>query len=463
VDAADLVFSGIARQAQLVRAGEVSSRELVQACLARIEALDPQLNAWRVVLGERALADADDADVRRREDDPPPLLGVPIAVKDDVDVAGTTTAWGSAAHAGERRRDAACVARLREAGAIVLGKTSVPELTLFPFTESRTFGVTRNPWDLGRTPGGSSGGTAAAVAAGMVGAGLGSDGGGSIRVPAAWCGLIGIKPSAGRVSLEPRPDAGRGLAVLGPIARSVGDAALLLDALAERRPERPFADAERGPARRLRIAVAARRPPGAPPLPRLDRQWRAALASTAELLASLGHDVVEARPRYGLGPLRQFMGRYLRGVADEVDRLESPERLERRTVAMARLGRRWSPRRVERLRARADALRERVWSSIGGADVLMTPTCARSAPEVGRWEGRGALATLAGVAGFIPYSPLANITGQPAVSVPAGWSREGWPLAVQLVGAPDDDHALIALAAELEAARPWAHRRPPVS
>jgi amidase len=231
MDAADLAFTPAAEQARLIAAGDVSSRELVQTYLDRIERLDGQLNAWRIVFAERALAEADQADARRGAGNERPLLGVPIAIKDDIDVGGEVTAWGTAAHGGPAPADAEVVTRLRGAGAVILGKTHVPEMTQWPFTETITFGATRNPWDLERTPGGSSGGTAAAVASGMVGIGVGSDGMGSIRIPSAWCGLFGIKPQRDRVPIAPHNDAWLGLSVNGPLTRSVADAALFLDAV----------------------------------------------------------------------------------------------------------------------------------------------------------------------------------------------------------------------------------------
>src|SRR4051812_11489642 len=194
MDAADLVFAGISRQAQLIRDGEVSPTELVQACLDRIEALDPQLNAWRIVLAERALAEAQQAQGRLGAGDERPLLGVPLAIKDDVRMAGTTTAWGTAAHATEVPDDAVLVQKLREAGAILIGKTNVPEMTIWPFTESKTFGPTRNPWDLTRTPGGSSGGSGAAGAARGGGAWAGVGGAGAVCLPTSPGGPFRAPP-----------------------------------------------------------------------------------------------------------------------------------------------------------------------------------------------------------------------------------------------------------------------------
>jgi amidase len=457
MDAAELVFAGITRQAQMVRRGEVSPTELVQACLDRIDALDPQLNAWRIVLAEKALAEAGQAEGRRGAGDERPLLGVPLAVKDDLRMAGTTTAWGTSAHAEEVLDDAVVVQRLREAGAILIGKTNVPEMTIWPFTESKTFGKTRNPWDPSRTPGGSSGGTAAAVASGMVGAGTGSDGGGSIRIPAAWCGLFGLKPGRDTVPIAPHVDAWQGLSVNGGLTRTVADSALFMSAVTGR----PFT-AEPNPGT-LTIALSYKRPPGGAPWPRLDPELRAATEQTAQLLRGLGHTVVERDPDYGLGAMPQFLSRYLRGIMEDVDSMAHPDRLEKRTLGMRRMGALWSASRVAKMRAGEQKLRDRMWDGLGGADVLLQPTVTTLAPPVGKWEGKGAFATLNGIAGHVPYNGVWNATGQPAAAVPAGLSASGLPLSVQLVAPIGGEQLLLALAAQLEAERPWAERRPPIS
>jgi len=234
MDRTDLAFAGIARQAELIRSGEVSARELVELCLERIARIDPQLNAVRVVFAERALAEADQAAGRRGAGDERPLLGVPVLVKDDTDVAGEVTCKGSAAEDRPAREDAEVVRRLRGAGAIVLGKTHVPELMQWPFTESATWGITRNPWALDRSPGGSSGGSAAAVAAGLAGGATASDGAGSIRIPAACCALYGLKPQRGRIPTAPYDITWQGLTHVGCVTRSVRDTALWWDVVADR-------------------------------------------------------------------------------------------------------------------------------------------------------------------------------------------------------------------------------------
>jgi amidase len=294
----------------------------------------------------------------------------------------------------------------------------------------------------------------------MVGAGTGSDGGGSIRIPAGWCGLFGLKPTRNLVPIAPHDDAWQGLSVNGFLTRSVADTALLLDAVTD---GRSFGAAVHPPERKLRIAWSAARLPGALPFPKLDADWRRALEQTAELLRSLGHEVYERDPDYGPGAFPQFLGRYLKGIQQDVDSMEHPERLEKRTLGMRRMGSLWRDSTVARIRRSEPKLRERIWASLDGADVLMTPTNATPPPRVGKWEGKGAFRTLNGVAGHVPYTATFNATGQPAANVPAGLSSHGLPLGVQLVGPMDGDAMLLSLAAQLEAERPWAERRPPVS
>jgi amidase len=453
---ADLAFAGIAGQAELIRAGEVSARELVEEQLRRIERIDPALNAFRTVFAERALIEADQAQARRGLGEERPLLGVPIAIKDDTDVAGEVTARGSSAHGGPAERDAELVRRLRAAGAIVIGKTHVPELEQWPFTESATFGYTRNPWATDRTPGGSSGGSAAAVAAGLVGAASGSDGGGSIRIPAACCGLFGLKPGRGRV---PHPPGWHGLSVVGPLARRVADSALFLDVVADRSESGSFADAARTQPGRLRIALSEKPPPTF--VARLGAEMRAAAGRVADLLRSLGHEVVERDPDYG--PIANNMRvRYLRGIHDDAVAMARPERLERRTRAMVRLGSLVRPALLERVRAGEEQLFARVNSIFDGADLILTPALAEPAVEAGRWEGLGALRTLNGVTAFTPYTPAWNAAGNPAASVPAGLTPDGVPLAVQLVAPAGGEDRLLSLAAQLEAELGWPEQRPPL-
>src|SRR5215475_8841815 len=280
----DLAFAGAAKQAEMVRAGEVSPKELVQLCLDRIARLDPELNAFRKVMGERALLEAEQAEARLKAGDERPLLGVPIAIKDEVDVVGEVNLHGTDAFTEPAREDSEMVRRLREAGAIVVGLTLLPEMAICGFTESATYGVTRNPWNLQRSPAGSSGGSAAAVAAGLVPIASAGDGGGSIRLPAASCGLFGLKPSRGRISLAPLEDGWHGLAVLGCVSRSVLDTALWLDVTsggssepgAPAPPDRPFVESAKAPPGKLRIAYSALAPRAAAP-PTVDQMVKEAV------------------------------------------------------------------------------------------------------------------------------------------------------------------------------------------
>jgi amidase len=460
MDSGDLAYAGIARQAELIAAGEVSSRELVELYLRRIERYDAQLNAFRIVFAERALLEATQADARRGAGGERPLLGVPIAVKEDADVAGEETRFGTGAGDRPMPADQEVVRRLREAGAIVIGKTNVPEMTLWPFTETPTFGATRNPWNLQHTPGGSSGGSGAAVTAGLVGGALGSDGLGSIRIPSSFCGLFGIKPQRHRISLAPHTEqvyGWHGLAVYGPIARSVRDAALFLDATAQTPPaEGTFLDAAGRTPGRLRIALSTK-----PILPQpVDERVLRAVEQTAELLRSLGHQVVQHDPDYPpwLGP--HLVARYLRGAHDAAMDLGNVERMERRTRQIVRMGRLVGEAGIARALSGEAALAARVGRLWEEHDVLLCPTTARPALRVGEYEGRGALWTLNGGNRLIPFLGTWNATGQPAASVPAGFTEDGLPLAVQLVGRPHDETTLLSLGAQIEAERPWTQDRP---
>jgi amidase len=464
LDATDVAFAGIARQAELVRAGDVSPSELVELYLERIGRIDPALNSFRVVMAELALTEAKQSEARRGAGGERPLLGVPVAVKDNVDVAGEITTHGTGAYGPPAVADAEIVKRLRGAGAIVIGKVHLPELAIFGFTESATWGVTRNPWNTDRTPGGSSGGSGAAVAAGLVGIASASDGAGSIRIPAASCGLFGLKPQRGRVSLMPDAEHWHGLSVAGCVSRSVLDTALFLDVTSgpapgdadtPPAPASSFVDAARTAPGKLRIAVSTRPQTPAP----IDERVRRAVRETAELLRSLGHDVSDCDPAYGLVG-NSLVPRYLRGIHDDAVKMARPQRLERRTRGMARLGSLFSERAVAGARAAEAGHAARINAIFDDHDVLLTAATAKPPAEVGHWEGLGAVRTLLGMVFTYPFTGVWNVTGQPAAAVPAGFTSDGLPLSVQLVGRPNDEATLLSLAAQIEAERPWAHKRP---
>lgn len=456
----DIAFCSAAHQARLLAAGTITAPELLEVYLDRISRLDPQIRAYRVVLAASARREAATAQQRLESGERLPLLGVPIAIKDDVDLAGEVTAMGTGAHGSAKTQDAEVVSRLRAAGAVIIGKTAVPEMCIWPFTESVTFGATHNPWDIRRTPGGSSGGSAAAVAAGLTALALGSDGGGSIRIPATWCGVFGVKPQRDRVPLAPHDDAWHGLSVNGPLARTVEDAALFLDVTTNSAGEFGAA-AARAPGH-LRIALSTRVPP--PLLARIGTAQRAALHDAGTLLRDLGHDVVVREPDYPLGVIvGGFFPRFARGVRDEVAAMPRPERLEARTRGMARLGGLFSDRRIAAIRANEADVTARVLSVFDDVDVLITPGTATGPSRVGAYQRRGAVTTLALAAARVPFQEVFNFTGQPAAAVPWGLDDDGLPLSIQLVGRPHDEATLLSLSAQIEAARPWAQRRPPIS
>jgi amidase len=462
MDPRDLAYAGAAEQARLLAAGTVTAPALLDVYLDRIARLDGELRSYRVVLADSARREAASSQDRIDAGERLPLLGVPIAIKDDVDVAGEVTTYGTSAHGPARTQDAEVVRRLREAGAVIVGKTSVPEMMIWSFTETMTFGATRNPWNTDFAPGGSSGGSGAAMAAGLAALALGSDGMGSIRIPSTWGGLFGIKPQRDRVPLAPHDGAWCGLSVNGPLARTVEDAALFLDVTATDAPDGGFvAAAARAPGR-LRIALSSKVPP--PRTARVGRAQRAAVTEAGALLRELGHDVVERDPDYPPSAVYgQGLPRYFRGVHDDVNALPRPERLDRRTRAFARIGGLVSDRRVAAMRTAEANVTARINTIFDDVDVLITPGTATGPSRVGAYQRRGAISTLALIAARVPFQAMFNVTGQPAAVVPWGLDGNGIPTSIQIVGRPFDEATLLSLGAQIESARPWAHRRPPVS
>ena len=462
-DPRELAFTGAAEQARLLAAGTITAPELVDVYLERIARLDPELRSYRVVLADSARREAAAAQVRLEAGERLPLLGVPIAIKDDSDVEGEVTTFGSSAHGPACTADSEVVRRLRAAGAVILGKTAVPELMIWPFTETITFGATRNPWNTAYAPGGSSGGSGAAMGAGLAALALGSDGMGSIRIPSMWNGLFGIKPQRDRVPISPHNGAWCGLEVMGPLARTVEDAAVFLDATtAMPAPDGGFVAAAKRTPGRLRIALSTKVPP--PLVARIGKAQRAAIAEAGALLRELGHDVVERDPEYpASGVFGHALPRYFRGVYEDAKALPHPERLDPRTRAFARIGGLIPARTMASILAAEGDLAARVQSIFDDVDVVITPGSATGPSKIGAYQRRGAISTLTMVAGRVPFQAMFNVTGQPAASVPWGLDENGIPTSIQLVGRPFDEATLLSLGGQLEAARPWAQRRPTVS
>jgi amidase len=461
--------------AGMVRRGEASARELVEASLAAIGRLNGELNAVVALCDERALAEADAITAG----DERPLAGVPIAIKDLTALTeGVRTTLGCAAMADfVPAIDSAMVRRLRDAGAIVVGKTNCPELGILPVTEPDLFGATRNPWDTGRTPGGSSGGSAAAVAAGMVPVAHANDGGGSIRIPASCCGLVGLKPSRGRVSIAPHlTEVMGGITIDGSVSRTVADTALFLDVIAGYEtgdpywappPSVPFIESTRREPGRLRIAFATAPPGGIP----VHEDCADAVRETAEALESLGHQVEESAPAWDDdGYIDNFLTIWIAGTAQQVKEIgelsskpATAGNFEALTLEMAATGNSYSA--VEYLTA-LDYLRllsRRVVALWDSHDVLLTPTLAQPPLEIGALrpaQGEPAITMLHNAVDFVPFTPLFNATGQPAISLPVSMSPQGLPIGVQLVGPPAGEELLLSLSAQLEQAMPWSERRP---
>jgi len=469
MDAVDLAYAGIARQAELIRNREISSRELVDVCLERIERIDPRLNSFREVFADTARAAAAAADERIASGETGPLLGVPVAFKDELDIAGRIAQHGTNAFDRPATANAVHVQRVLDAGAIALGTTNLPELAICGFTESAATGDTRNPWDTNRTPGGSSGGSAAAVAAGLVGAASASDGAGSIRIPAALTGLVGLMPQRGRISLMPEDQHWLGMSRTGCLTRRVVDTALWLDIAAGAAPGDAHVPADydgsyvtaatRDPGR-LRIATSLSPPRSIVPVI-VDDVVKQAVATAATVLRDLGHAVVERTPEFGsVG--NEIPVLYTRGIRAHYDTVPHPERLERRTRGIARYGRLIPDRMLRSALRREAGHAARINAIFDDVDVLVTPVTGTLPVEVGHWRGRRPLRTVLGMGRVYPFTAVWNYTGQPAMAVPIGFTPDGLPLSVMLIVPPNREDLLLSLAHQLESAIGWPDRRPPV-
>jgi amidase len=468
----DLMFRSASELAAMVRSGEISSRELVQTSLQRIEELNPMLNAFVQVDDEGALATADEI----ASGDERPFAGVPIAIKNNRPVKGLRLTYGCplmAEHVAPY--DHNITRRLRDAGFVIVGTTTLPEYGILPVSEATIFGPTRNPWDLDRTPGGSSGGAAAAVAAGLVPVAHGNDGGGSIRIPAACCGLVGLKPARGRIS--PAPELGdSSLGIDGVLTRNVADTAAILDVLAGYEPgdatwapppAEPFAESALAEPGRLRIAMTT-----LPPVPEaeVDPLAARAVADAAELLRSLGHEIEEVDPPWQEDAVRELFGvvfsshialsiAYSGSVAGREPTADDMEAMSWAIYSMVRkLG------AIDYMGAEValQAFARRLVSFLEPYDALLTPALAERPLPLGTLDpdAPDPMATFTRSGLFTPFTPVFNASGQPGISLPLYEGEDGLPLGVQIIGRPAGEAQLLALAGQLETAQPWARRRP---
>jgi amidase len=468
----DLMFRPATELAGMVRAGKVSSRELVEISLARIEELNPQLTAFVEVDPERALAAAEEVG----SGDERPFAGVPIAIKNNRALKDWRYTNGCALMKDFiAPYDHSVVARLKRAGFVIVGTTTLPEYGILPVSEARIFGPTRNPWDLQRTPGGSSGGAAAAVASGMVPVAHGNDGGGSIRIPAACCGLVGLKPARGRISAA--PDLGdSSLGIDGVLTRTVADTAAILDVLAGYEagdatwappPAEPFALSAAQHPGRLRIAATT-----LPPIAEVevDPLCVGAVAKAAELLRSLGHEVEEVDPPWQVEGLSEMFGAafsihvalsiaYSGQVAGHEPKAEDMEPMSWAIYSMVE---QLNAVQGMRVAVQLQAFARRLVSFLAPYDALLTPALAERPLPLGTLDtdAPDPMSTFTRSGLFTPFTPVFNASGQPGISLPLFEGGDGLPLGVQLVGRPAGEAVLLALAAQLEEAKPWAALRP---
>jgi amidase len=466
------MFRSAIELAAMVRSGDLRARELVEASLRRIDELQPSIGAFTHVAHESALAAADSIG----PGDSRPFAGVPIAVKDNRPVAGMPLTMCSDLF-GEfvPQHDAYLVRRLRDAGFVIVGKTTLPEMGILPTTEPRRFGPTRNPWALDRTPGGSSGGSAAAVAAGMVPIAHGNDGGGSIRIPAACCGLVGLKAARGRVSAG--PDIGQSFfTVDGVLTRTVAETAQLLDILSGYElgdatwappPDGEYAESAREEVDRLKIALALNSPLEGTGLDPISER---ATRDAAALLESLGHQVEEVEPPWSnldllpdftrtFGPavsLTTWAGGLVAG------REPTEDDVEPLTWTLWEGARSHDTISMLSSQSRLERVSRSIIGFLARFDALLIPAIAQRPVPIGEIHGCGPnpWEQYSRSGPFSPYTAIFNVTGQPAIALPLYHGDDGLPAAVQLVGRPLREDTLLALATELEQALPWAQRRP---
>ncbi len=471
----DLMFRPAMELASMVRSGEISSRELVETSLARIEELNPKLNAFVEIDGERALATADEI----KPGDERPFAGVPIAIKNNRPVSGLKITIGCSLMGDYvADYDHNVVRRFKEAGFVIVGTTTLPEYGILPTSEARLFGATHNPWDLDRTPGGSSGGAAAAVASGMVPVAHGNDGGGSIRIPAACCGLVGLKPTRGRISAAPELG-DSSLGIDGVLSRNVADTAAILDVLEgyvpgdatwAPPPSEPFAIASAREPAKLRIATT-----NLPPVMDavVDPVCAQGVADAAKLLRSLGHEVEEIDPPWQIPGVSELFGAVFSihvalqivysGMLGGHD--PTADDMEPMSWAIYSLAQSMNALQGKGLEIQLQAFTRQLVEFLEPYDALLTPALAERPLPLGTLDTAAPdpMSTFTRSGLFTPFTPVFNASGQPGISLPLYQGEDGLPLGVQIVGRPAGEGALLALASQIEAASPWADRRAPVS
>jgi amidase len=461
--------------AAAIRRRELSPLEVTDHYLSRIDRLNPDVGAFFTVTADLARQQAAAAEKAvAQAADPaglPPLTGVPIPIKDLNMVAGVRQTFGSAAFEDNvAPEDDHVTAALRAAGAVIIGKTATPEFGLPCYTETAVGPPARTPWDLSKSAGGSSGGAGAAVAAGLAPAAQGSDGGGSIRIPASVCGLFGLKPARGRISAGPLVPDLAGLATDGPLARTVADAALLLDVMSGNQPgdmytQPPLLPGESflgyagRPPGRLRIGRTLRHPVADGVV---HPDCVAAFEDASSLLASLGHEVVDFDPPFGPDIVPHFETLwYAMATLAPVDPARE-DRLRPLTRYLRGRGQALSAADLVFAQAYLQVIVRQAWKVLGQFDVVLTPTLAEPPARVGYFEEVEPPENFERQKRFTPFTAVCNVTGQPAVSLPLYWNADGLPIGVMLAGRMADEATLISLSAQVEAARPWQDRHPAV-
>jgi amidase len=457
----DLAFTPALELAQLIRRRVVSPLDLVEIYLERISRLNPRLGSYFTVTADLAVADAKNkTELLTKTSELPQFFGVPISIKDLNAVAGVTCTYGSPALLNNiANYDDGVVTRIKQAGFIILGKTATSELGSFPYSEPTGFSPARNPWNLEYTPGGSSGGAAASVAAGLSAIAQGSDGGGSIRGPAACCGVVGIKPARGRVTKAPVGDRLAGIAVNGPIARTVADAAAMLDVISGYftgdpywlpDPEPSFLAATRTKTQNLKIAFST----SVPPLGEADENCQKGVLQTVKLLQQFGHQLEEKCPDF-TSLIEPFQTVWQAGIAAAGIPAEALQPMNQ--WLFARTG---SVAEYMQAVSQMQIVSRSIVAFFDTFDVLVLPVYLHSPIRVGEWANLSPEQTFEKIINWVAPCPVANATGLPAIALPVGFDSNGLPLSVQLIGKPAAESTLISLAAQLEAANPWIQHRP---